>query len=137
MAESDVDALQGDALGPGLRPAMEVDERLTAVVGEDLDLAPGNAVGASAQRLHHGLLAGEARRQFAGAATAEGDFERRVDALEEAVAELRQRGLDAGDFDYVDTCSALLHAFDSNARAESPTVTGFTALQRGTAHRLN
>src|SRR3990172_271558 len=109
VGHADVDGGEGDALGAGGGAAVEIDEGLAAVVWEDLDLAPGNAAGAGAEGLHDGLFGGEAGRELPGSAAAEGDFEGRVDAAEEAVAEFGEGGLDASDLDDVDANGGGCH----------------------------
>jgi len=76
---------------------VQINERLTATIGQDLDFAPADASDAGAQGLHHRFLGGEADRKLANAAAAVGYLERRVDAAEESLRVAFQGLLDAVD----------------------------------------
>src|SRR3972149_4430692 len=81
--------------GALLRAAVQVDERLTAAVRKPLDLAPGDAADAGAERFHYVFLRGEARGQLRHAPATERDLLGRVDAPQEAPAMAVDDGLHA------------------------------------------
>lgn len=74
VREADVDAAQANGLCAGGGIAVQVDERFAALVRQHLDLAPGEAPRAGAERLHHSLLGGESCGQLRHAAAAESDL---------------------------------------------------------------
>ena len=82
------------------------------MVGKHLDLAPGDATSAGAERLHDRLFGGEAGCQFARSAAAKGGFELRVHAPQEARPKLRQGAFDALNLDDVDADGAGVHRGD-------------------------
>jgi hypothetical protein len=81
--EADVEVGETEGLGAAGGAVVKEKEWLAAAVGEHLDVAPADAADAGAERLHGGLLGGEAGRQLRDAAATEGDLRRRVDAGEE------------------------------------------------------
>ncbi len=110
MGERDVDRPEPDLLGSPEAAPVEVDERLAAGVGEDLDVLPGDRPGARPERLHDRLLGREAGRQLWHPATAEGGLGRREDAADEALGVAAQHALHPLDLDHVDADGVSGHA---------------------------
>src|ERR1700730_9777551 len=88
---------------------MEVHDGLSAAVGEELYLAPGETARARAQCLHYGLFRSEARCELAYAPTAKGDLFRRVHAAQEALGMALEHAAHARDLDSVDS-NGVFHA---------------------------
>ena len=80
---------------------MEVHGGLASAVVEDFKLAPEDAAHPGAEGLGDRLFASEPCGQLFGSAATVTLFALGVEALDEAIAEAVECGLDAGDFDGV------------------------------------
>ena len=110
MREADVDVAQADYLRPCFGATVEIDERLAPPIRDYLNVSPGDTANAGPQRLHDGLLRGEAGRKLAQTPTAEGDFQGCKDAMKKALAVPLKNRFYAMELDYIDADSGAAHS---------------------------
>ena len=102
MREANVEAAEAERSRALAGPAVEEEQGLAASIGQDFDLAPGDAADAGAERLHRRFLGGEAGRELVRAVAGDEELRRGEDAGAEAVAVALEEPVDAADFDEID-----------------------------------
>src|SRR5262249_52288533 len=112
---SDRDLGRADAQGLRAveRPAPKLQKRLAAGVTAHVDLLEGDAAPSGAERLHCGLLGGEASRHVfregSRMAPSGQDFPREKDAIEKPLSVALEQPGHAGDFGQVEAEEQVLH----------------------------
>ena len=94
---------EADTLRDLLRPPVQPNLRLPAAHRDNLDVLPADAPHARAQRLHHGLLAGESRRKLRIAHPAGALLLLRIDAIQKPLAKALPRLPDPPYLNHVDS----------------------------------